>query len=112
METNSSYGQPTPPAAPPGPPILSKAVASMILGYLSVVLCACLGFPSILLGGTAIWLGVWVQRNYTGNTASEFANVGSWMGMIVGGIGVVLGIISSFMWLFGIAGPIVVELTK
>lgn len=108
MDTNSSYGQPT----PQGPPILSKAVASSILAYLSVATCVCLGFPSVLMGGAAIALGIWVQKHYTGNTASEFANVLSWMGMIVGGIGVVLGVISSFMWLFGIAGPIVVELTK
>lgn len=94
------------PGAPSGPPILSKAVASMIMGWASIVLCPCLGLPSVILGGGAILLGLWVQRHYSGNTASEFANVGSWMGMITGGLGILLGIVSSLMWLFGVAGSI------
>lgn len=87
--------------APPGPPILSKAVASMLLGYLSIPACFCFGVPSLIFGGLAIGLGIWVQKHYTGNTASEFANVGSWMGMIAGGIGLLLGLIMTGMLLFG-----------
>lgn len=89
----------TPVGAPSGPPVMTKAAASFFCGMFSMVLCWCGGVPSILLGGVAIWLGIWVRKNYRGNTASEMANVLSWVGTIVGGIGIILGLISVLFWL-------------
>jgi hypothetical protein len=79
--------------SPTGPPVLTKAVASMILGVLSLPTCVCFGIPSLALGGLAIWLGVWVQQNYRGTTASEFANLYAWVGIIFWSIGLLLGLI-------------------
>ena len=81
------------------PPVLTKAVASAICGVLSIPMCFCTGIPSILLGVVAILLGYWVRKNYRNNTASEAANVGSWIGTIAGSIGIVLGIIAVLIWL-------------
>lgn len=89
---------------PPGPPLLTKAIASAFCGVVSIPTCFCFGLPSIVLGAIAIVLGVWVRKHYRGNTASEAANVASWVGTIAGGIGIVLGVIAVIMWLLGGAG--------
>lgn len=86
------------------PPVLSKAVASATCGILSIPSCFCTGIPSILLGVTAIMLGYWVRKNFRDTTASEAANVGSWIGTISGSIGIVLGIIAVIIWLVSGAG--------
>lgn len=89
---------------PPGPPLLTKAMASAFCGVASIPTCFCFGLPSIVLGAIAIVLGMWVRKNYRGTTASEAANVASWVGTIAGSIGIVLGIIAVIMWLVTGAG--------
>lgn len=86
---------------PPGPPLLTKAIGSAFSGITSICVCSCFGVPSILLGALAIFLGIWVRKNYRGTTASEAANVASWIGTIAGSIGIVLGIVSAIAWLLG-----------
>lgn len=117
MDPNQA-NQPTPappdrpPSGAPGAtgtstPILTKAVASVILGVLSLPSCFCFAFPSLLLGGAAIWLGVWVLKNYRGNTASELANLWAWMGIITGTIGMILGLVGSILLLTGVGAGLV-----
>ncbi len=87
-----------------GPPVMTKAFASTVCGMLSLPLCFCLGLPSMILGGAAIYLGIWVRKHYRGNTASEVANLWGLIGIIAGSIGLVLGAISLVFWIFtGIA---------
>jgi hypothetical protein len=80
-------------------PLLTKAVASAACGILSMPSCVCAGVPGIILGAIAIWLGAWVRRNYRGTTASEFANLWSWIGTITGIIGIVLGVIMVIIYM-------------
>lgn len=61
-----------------------------------------MGFPSLILGGVAIWLGVWVKKSFSGNTASEVANLYAWAGIITGAIGVILGAVMTFIMVSGI----------
>lgn len=86
------------------PPLLTKAVASAFCGVASIPTCFCFGLPSIVLGVTAILLGRWVRKHYRGTTASEAANVASWIGTIAGVIGIMLGLISVLIWMITGAG--------
>ena len=102
-------GQAPAPGQPQGPPLLTKAVGSMICGMLSIPACCGFGIPALILGGVAIWLGVWVQKNFRGSTASEFANLWAWFGIILGSIGIVLGIIALIMIVLGSFGAAMEE---
>jgi hypothetical protein len=103
------------PPSPPmnqGPPVLTKAVLSMILGFLSLPSCFCFAVPSLILGGAAIWLGVWVRQNYRGTTASEFANLYAWIDIILGSIGLLFGLIGVALMIIGGTASIVDALRR
>lgn len=107
MEPNrpdpSPAGQTKPPLASPPEtpkPIFTKALGSLLCGLLSMPTCFCFGAPSIALGALAIWLGIYVKKNFRGNTASELANLYALVGIITGGIGILLGVISLIFVLF------------
>lgn len=91
---------------PAGPPVLTKAYGSLVCGMLSLPSCFCFAVPSLILGGLAIWLGVWVKRNYRGNTASEIANLLAVFGIVFGSIGVLLGVIGVGMMIIGGLGAL------
>jgi|GEM_PF-4071837 hypothetical protein len=82
-----------------GPPVMTKAAFSAACGLFSLPTCFCLGIPSIILGIAAILLGIWVRKNYRGNTASEMANVLSWVGTITGALGILLGLLALLFWI-------------
>lgn len=109
-------GTPTP-QAPPGiavpvrRPVLTKAIGSLVCGGASMLLCL-FGVPSILLGGAAVWLGMWVRKNFSGSTASEAANLYAWIGIITGGIGVILGVLVTIFTILGLVGGSVMTLDE
>lgn len=78
----------------------------MIFGFASIPGCLCFAFPSLIFGGLAIWLGIWVVANYRGTTASEFANLYAWVGIIFGSPGIMLGLIGAVMMIAGGAASI------
>lgn len=87
-------------------PVLTKAVLSLIFGFLSIPSCFCFAVPSFIFGGLAIWLGIWVLQNFRGTTASEFANLYAWAGIILGSLGVMMGLFGIGMMLMGGAASI------
>ena len=92
-------------------PLLTKSVASVACGIASIPTCLCFGIPSLLLGATAIWLGLYVRKNFRDSTASEVANLYAWIGIISGSIGVVLGAICFILLLFGSGASLFQEAT-
>lgn len=77
----------------PPKPLLMKSLVSFFCGLASIPACFCAGFPSLVLGALALWLGIYVKKNFRGSTASEIANIYAWLGMICGVIGIILGLI-------------------
>lgn len=75
----------------------------MICGLLSIPTCFCAGVPSLIFGSAAVWLGLYVQKNFRGSTASEVANIYAWVGVITGVIGIILGFVALLLGLSGSA---------
>jgi hypothetical protein len=98
---------PTPPgAAVAGGPANSKALISLILGIVSVVLvasCFC-GFLALPVGAPALILG-WMARNEINASGGAQSGAGVALGgLITGGIGTAIGVIYILIILAAIAG--------
>ena len=83
-----SMGQPAPTSG--------WAVASLVLGILSVIGCLAYGIPGIIMGPLAIWFGVKAKR-----LAREGQAGGSTMGLATAGF--VCGIVGTLLSLIGLA---------
>ena len=80
------------------------ALASMICGILSIVLCCCFGIFSVILGVVAIVLYK-KSKDMDGGIASTTAMAG----LVCGGIGCIVGVFSIAYWilmLFGIVASV------
>lgn len=105
-----SPSQPNNPEADRPKPLLTKALGSLLCGLASIPTCFCAGFPSLILGALALWLGLYVKKNFRGSTASEIANIYAWLGMITGVIGILLGLIVVLGMLTGGAVSVLEEM--
>jgi hypothetical protein len=86
----------------PGPTQTSgKAIASMVLGILSVAGCFAYGIPGPLLGLPAVILGFMAKSDVANGKDSPDSNGYALTGIICGFIGLIPGLI--IMVLFGLA---------
>ena len=77
----------------------TKAIISLVLGIISILVCCCYGVVSVILGIAAIVLAVLAKKD----------NMGKMPGMALGGlicgiIGLLLGLTVLVFWIIGIAG--------
>ena len=113
-EGNLDDGTPAPPATAPTweaaqnaqvqyvtyePGVSGKAIASLVLGVMSVVSCACYGLPGIVLGPLALLFGLLAREDiYTGGQRGNEMRIA---GMICGAVGTLIAL--CVFGIFGIA---------
>lgn len=74
-----------------------KAVASLVCGIFSLLLCCCYGVPAIILGVIAIILAVFAKKDNMG----QFPGMAI-AGLILGIIGIVMGVIYLLVFVLAI----------
>lgn len=77
-----------------------KAIASLVCGIFSLLLCCCYGIPAIILGVIAIVMAVLSKKDNMG----QFPGIAI-AGLVCGIIGIVFGIGYIVVWLIGYTRP-------
>lgn len=86
-----------------------KAVASLVLGIISIPVCLCCGLLGVILGPLAIMFGKQAKNDIAAGTASPNSAGMASAGIICGTIGTVLGTVSL---LLGVLGQLLPYLTN
>jgi len=74
-------------------PVSGKAVASLVLGIVSIPLCVCLGVPSLICGALALYFAKVARDDIAAGMFSEQSRGMATAGMICGLIGLGLSIL-------------------
>lgn len=74
-------------------PANGKAIASMVLGIVSIPTCVCYGLPSIICGGLAIYFARIARKELVAGRFSPGSVSMAQAGLICGAIGLVIGVL-------------------
>ena len=89
------------------PPLPGMAIASLILGIVSLPSCMCYGCPSLICGILACIFGTMMLNQVKEGTAPASARGISIAGIICGAVGIVL---SFCFWMIGVLGIVLENL--
>ncbi|MEM9419543.1 MAG: hypothetical protein AAGA25_10915 [Planctomycetota bacterium] len=85
-------------------PTSGKAIASMVLGIVSIVGCCMWGLPGVICGGLAVILGRGVRDQVNAGEVHPSSQSMAAAGVTCGAIGLVLGLLFVGLLVVGIIG--------
>jgi hypothetical protein len=83
-------------------PTSGKAIASLVLGILSMPSCFCVGIIAVLMGSGAIVLAMMAQKDVAAGRAGGASKGMAIAGLICGIVGVLLGLVYVVLFVIGL----------